>query len=102
MNTTTIQIKTDTKTIDEAKKVASDFGFTLPSLLSAMLRQIAKKKSLNVNLDETPNAYMIEQLKQAEEDEKAGRVISFKSGKDALAYVRSLINEKKKQKRSRS
>ena len=94
--TTTIHIKTDVKTRDEAKKVAEEFGFSLTSLVNAILRQIARNKRLSLSLEENPTPYMIDSLKQAEEDEKAGRVISFASGQEALEYVRSLIDEKKK------
>jgi addiction module RelB/DinJ family antitoxin len=71
MQVTTIHIKTDTKTRDEAKKVAEDFGFTLTSLVNAMLRQIARTKRLTLSMDETPNQYMIEGLRESEEDVKA-------------------------------
>jgi antitoxin component of RelBE/YafQ-DinJ toxin-antitoxin module len=48
MNPTTIHIKTDVKTRDSAKKVAEDFGFTLTSLVNAMLKQIARTRSLTL------------------------------------------------------
>jgi len=100
MTTTTIHIKTDISTRDAAKKVAENFGFTLTALVNALLKQIARTKRLSLNLEENPTPYMIESLKQSEEDVKAGRVISFASGEKALEYVRSLIkNDKiKKQK----
>lgn len=101
MNTTTIHIKTDVKTRDDAKKIAENFGFSLTSLVNALLKQIARTKRLTLELDETPNQYMIESLKKSEEDVKAGRVISFESGQEALDYVGSLIHDKKKHERSK-
>ncbi|SRR5258706_12366562 len=96
MNTTTIHIKTDIKTRDDAKKIAEDFGFSLTSLVNALLKQIARTKRLTLNMDETPTPYMIESLKKSEEDVKAGRVISFKTSKDALKYLeKEIINEKR-------
>lgn len=96
MNTTTIHIKTDVKTRDDAKKVAEDFGFTLTSLVNALLKQIARTRRLTLELEEKPTKYMIESLKKSEEDVKAGRVISFKSGKEALEYLdREIKNEKR-------
>lgn len=95
MNTTTIHIKTDVKTRDEAKKVAEDFGFSLTSLVNAMLRQIARTKRLNLSLDENPTPYMIEALRQSEEYVKAGRVITFKTGKDALDYLKKELENGK-------
>ena len=96
MNTTTIHIKTDVKTRDDAKKVAEDFGFTLTSLVNALLKQIARTRRLTLSMEEEPSQYMIESLKKSEEDIKAGRVISFKSGKEALEYLdREIKNEKR-------
>jgi addiction module RelB/DinJ family antitoxin len=96
MNTTTIHIKTDVQTRNEAKKVAEDFGFALASLVNALLRQIARHKRLTLSLDEKPNQSMIESLKKSEEDVKAGRVISFESGQEALDYLtREIENEKR-------
>ncbi len=101
MNSTTIHIKTDVKTRDDAKKVAEDFGFSLTSLVNALLKQIARTRRLNLSIDEEPTPYMIESLKKSEEDVKAGRVISFESGQEALDYVGSLIHDKKKHKRTK-
>ncbi len=85
---TTIHIKTDVKTRDNAKKVAEEFGFTLTSLVNALLKQIARTKSLTLNLEEKPNKYMIDALKKSEEDVKAGKVSpSFRNVKDAIAWL---------------
>ena len=96
MTTTTIHIKTEIKTRDDAKKVAEDFGFTLTSLVNALLKQIARRKRLTLSLEENPTPYMIESLKRSEEDVKAGRVISFATPEDAIAYVSSLTQDDKK------
>ena len=93
MHTTTIHIKTDTKTRDEAKKVAEEFGFSLTSLVNAMLKQLARTKRLDLSLDETPSQYFIDTMKESEEDVKAGRVLSFKNPDEAIAYVSHLIEE---------
>ena len=95
MNTTTIHIKTDVKTRDDAKKVAEDFGFSLTSLVNVLLKQIARTKRLTLELDEKPNKYMIESLKKSEEDVKYGRVTSFTSWKDALDYLYHEIKNEK-------
>ncbi len=54
MNTTTIHIKIDVQTRDEAQKVAEKFGFSLTSLVNALLKQIARTKRLSFNLEEKP------------------------------------------------
>jgi hypothetical protein len=53
-------------------------------------------------LEETPNEYLRKSLQQSEEDVKAGKVISFKSGQEAVSYVRSLIKDDKYKKQKRS
>lgn len=96
MNTTTIHVKTDIKTKDNAKKIAESFGFTLTSLVNALLKQIVRKRRISVDLDEEPTKYMLESLKKSEEDVKAGRVISFDSGKDVLDYLAKEIKNDKR------
>ena len=85
---TTIHIKTDVRTRDAAKQVAAAFGFSLTSLVNALLRQIARNKRLTLSLDETPNQHMIEALKQSADDVKAGRVSPrFRNAKEALDWL---------------
>lgn len=84
MNTTTIHIKTDVQTREAVKRLAEEFGFTLTSLVNALLRQIARRKRLTLDLDETPNRI------------KAGRVLSFASAKDALKYLDKEIADEKR------
>jgi DNA-damage-inducible protein J len=92
MDATVLHIKTDVKTRDEAKKVAEDFGFSLTSLVNAMLKEIVRKKRLTLSMDETPSQFFIDAMEEAEEDVKAGRVKSFTSVKDAKAYLADLID----------
>lgn len=96
MNTTTIHVKTDIKTRDDAKKVAEDFGFTLTSLVNALLKQIARTRRLTLSMEEKPTQYMLDSLKKSEEEAKAGKVISFESGKDALDYLAKEIEDDKR------
>ena len=79
----------------EAQKTASDLGLSLSSVVKALLKQFIRTKSLAVDVKERPeipNAYFRKVLKQSEEDIKEGRVISFKTPDDAIAYVSSLID----------
>lgn len=89
MNTTTIHVKIDTRTKIEAKKVAQEFGLTLTALVNTLLRQIARTKQLYLSVEkEEPTEYFRQLMKEADEDVKAGRVISFKSGEEALSFFR--------------
>jgi antitoxin component of RelBE/YafQ-DinJ toxin-antitoxin module len=92
MSATTIHIKTDTKTRDEAAKVAKEFGFgSLTSLVNVLLKQIARTKRLSLNIEEKPTPYLIGALRQSEDDARAGEVISFDKGADALNYLVSEV-----------
>jgi hypothetical protein len=67
--------------------------------VKALLKQFIRTKSLTVGITERPeipHEYLRQSLKQSEEDIKAGRVISFETPDDALAYVASLIDDDKK------
>ena len=94
MNATTIHIKTDTKTKIEAKRVAEEFGLTLTSLVNALLKQITRTKKLYLSVDkEEPTEYFKQLMREADEDIKAGRVMSFKNGRDALSFFRKIRKE---------
>ena len=97
MHTATITIETDNETRSAAEKVAQEHGFgTLNTLLSVFLKQIARTKTVNLSFDdEEPTQYMLDELKAAAEDVKAGRVISFSSGQEAADYVNSIITDEK-------
>ena len=97
MNVTTIHIKTDMRTKIKAKKVAEQFGLTLTSMVNAFLKQIARTKKLYLSLDEEePTEYFKTLMRQADEDIKAGRVISFKNPQEEFRYLDKLIDNDKK------
>ena len=94
MNTATIFIKTEPEIKEEAKKTAAALGFSLSSILNAYLRQLVKTKSISFSaneIEEIPNERAVALMKEAEEDFKQGRYLSFNSGQEALDYVNSLI-----------
>ena len=91
----TIHIKIDTETKVEAKKVAEEFGFTLTSLVNALLKQITRTKQLYLSTErEEPTDYFKQLMREADEDVKAGRVLSFKRGEDALSFFRQIRKKK--------
>jgi addiction module RelB/DinJ family antitoxin len=99
MNTTSIHIKIEPQIKQEAQKVAAELGLSLSAVTKALLKQFIRTKQLSVgrnNIPEIPNARTEALLKQSEEDYKAGRGISFNSGKDALDYLaREIADEKR-------
>ncbi len=88
MYATTIHVKTDIKTRNEAKKVAEDHGLSLTALINVVLKQIARTKHLTLSLEEEPSDYLRGLLKQAEEDLKTGNTSpKFKTADDFIKYL---------------
>jgi addiction module RelB/DinJ family antitoxin len=97
MNTAVINIKTDAKLKTQAQKVASDLGFSLSSLINGYLNQLIKTRTIHFSTtEENPSEYMIQALRESEEDRKVGRYKSFNSTDKALEYLDHIINESKK------
>ena len=98
MNTTSLHIKIEPKIKEQAQKTADELGLSLSAVMKALLKQFIRTKRLSIGITEKPeipNEYLRKSLKQSEEDIKAGRVISFKTPDDAIAYVSSLIENDK-------
>jgi antitoxin component of RelBE/YafQ-DinJ toxin-antitoxin module len=94
MNTVAINIKTQPETKAKAQKIAKTFGISLNSLVDTWLKQFVKTRRVNFDTrEEIPSKYLIDSLKKSDEDIKAGRVISFNSGEEAVKYFKSLENE---------
>ena len=51
MPTSVINIKTDPKVKEEAKKIASELGLTLSSVINAQLKQFIRSKSIFFSLN---------------------------------------------------
>lgn len=89
MNTAVINIKTNPQTKKQAQKVVEEMGLSLSGVINGFLKQLVKTKEIHFNLLEEPSEYMIQALKEAKEDIKAGRVSpSFSSVKDAIAWLK--------------
>ena len=99
MNTISLHIKIEPDIRKQAQKTADDLGLSLSTVTKALLKQFIRTKRLSVgarDMPEIPNARTRQVLKQAEEDMKAGRVLSFASAKDAIAYLDKEIADEKK------
>lgn len=82
-------------------ETANSLGMPLSVIIKAFLKQFIRTKSVFFSADsETPSAHLLESLKKSEEDAKAGRVISFKTGQDALNYLDKEIKNDKQNKQS--
>jgi addiction module RelB/DinJ family antitoxin len=85
INTTSLHLKIESDIKKQAQKAADDFGLSLSTVMKGLLKQFIRTKCLFVEAGgtqrpEIPNTRMRQLLKQAEQDMKAGRGISFKSG----------------------
>lgn len=96
MSTAVVNVKVNTVLKREAMKVAENLGFTLSGVVNAYLKQLVRTKKVDFSLvSEIPSDYMIKAMREAEQDVKNGRVVSFKNGKDALDYLHKMARKKK-------
>ena len=97
MNTTSILIKTDPNLKKEAQKTADEMGISLTSVINRYLKHFIQTKSITFTVeDEQPTEYFNVSLHEAEEDIKAGRVISFKNSDEVLTYLNQEIEDENK------
>lgn len=97
MNMASILVKTDPKVKEEAQKTAQEMGISLTSVINRYLKHFITTKSITFTAqDEVPTQYMINSLKQSEEDYQKGRVISFDGAKDVVSYLDTLIKDVKR------
>lgn len=96
MNTAVINIKVQPDIKKKAQIVASELGFSLSSLINAYLKQLVKTKTVTFSASsEEPTEYLLQALRESKEDIKKGRVVSFKSGEEAIKYLDDLIEDEK-------
>ena len=89
MDSTIINIKTDPKVKDKAKKVASDLGLNLSGVLNAYLRQFIRTKSVYFSLnEENPSPFLMEALRESEEQRKNKDYNSFDNPKKAIDFLK--------------
>lgn len=91
MNTTSLHVKIENNIKEQAQKTASELGLSLSAVVKVLLKQFIRTRQLSVGLSEEPTEYFRQLMKEADEDERTGRVTSFNSGKEALSYIDSLI-----------
>lgn len=89
MNKTIINIKTDLKIKVHAQKIAADLGLSLSGIINAYLKQLVRAKTIQFSLrhEEIPSDYLLSVLKESERDKKKGNMHSFKTAKEAIAFL---------------
>ena len=97
MQSAVINFTTEEKTKQIAQKVAKKMGISLSMVLNNYLKHFVKTKAIVFSTeDETPNQYLINALRESEEDVKAGRVIRFKTSKEELDYLDKEITDERR------
>lgn len=94
MKKSIISVKIDDNDKKEAQKLAKELGVTLSSVVKASIKEFLRKKEIHVALE--PSNYLKEAITEAEEEYQQGKTMSFKSAKEALAYLDEVIAATKK------
>lgn len=89
MNTTFLNIRTDTTLKEQAAKIADDLGFSLSTLVNAYLKHFVKTKTVHFEEKYEPTPHLKRSIKRTMEDIKTGKNLSpgFNNAKDAIAYL---------------
>lgn len=93
---TVLNVKIDPKVKIKARRVADKLGLSLSGVVNVYLREFVRSEALSVSLhNEQPSPRLISAIRSAERDRKAGKLIHFSSGQEALRYIDDLITKKK-------
>jgi addiction module RelB/DinJ family antitoxin len=95
MNTAVINIRTQSDVKKAAQQVAEDLGMNLSVLINGFLKNLIKTKTISLVDSEKPSQYLIDSIKEAKKDIRAGRVISFKEGSEAIKYLDEMIEDER-------
>lgn len=89
MKTAIITLKTDPKVKKQAKKVASDLGFSLSAVLNGYLMNFIRNREIHFeDRAEEPSEYLKKAIREAEMERREGWVSpSFNNAKDAIDWL---------------
>ena len=73
MNTTSILIKTDPQVKKEAQKTAKEMGLSLNAVVTGLLKEFTRRKTITFEGEEELTPYAKEQLKKARENRLQGK-----------------------------
>ncbi|MEK7644688.1 MAG: type II toxin-antitoxin system RelB/DinJ family antitoxin [Patescibacteria group bacterium] len=91
MKTAVITLKVESKIKKQAQKAAEEFGISLSSLISGFLSDFIYNKEIKFSRrEEIPSQYLIDAIKEAEEERKKGNFYSFSDSKDALKFLKEV------------
>jgi len=89
MDTTVINIRTQTRVKEQLQRLAEDLGLTVSGLINGLIKQVIRTKKVEFSVEEEiPSPYLIKALKESAEDYKKGRVSpTFDNAKEAVAWL---------------
>lgn len=90
MSYAVVSTKIDPQTKKEAMATADSLGVPLSVVIKAFLKQFIRTKTVTFSaaVEEKPSKYLLEMIKKAEEDYKAGKASpAFKTGEEAVAWL---------------
>jgi DNA-damage-inducible protein J len=91
MKTAVINIKVDEKIKKEAQRLAKEMGLNLSAVINGFLNKFVREEKVefSTQVQEKPSQYLIDAIKEAEEDVKDGRVSpTFKNAKEATVWLK--------------
>lgn len=80
MKTAIITVKTNPLVKSRAQKMAKNLGLALSSVVNGFLNQFIKTGRIDFSVysQEEPTEYMLQALKEAREDVRQGKTVSFR------------------------
>ena len=97
MDTTVINIRTQTRVKEQLQRLAEDLGLTVSGLINGLIKQVIRTKKVEFSVEEEiPSPYLIKALKESAEDYKNGDYYSFDKPEDALAFFDKITRKSKK------
>jgi antitoxin component of RelBE/YafQ-DinJ toxin-antitoxin module len=88
MNAASILIKTDPQVKKEAQETAKKMGLSLNAVVTGLLKEFTKRKTITFENKEELTPYAKEQLKKAREARKAGKASPiFDSADEMIAWL---------------
>lgn len=91
MNTAVINIKTDPKVKHRAHQVAEELGLSLSAVLSALLKQFIRTKTIHVSMEpltEIPTVYLQNILKASTHQQIKELSPTLHSAPEAIRWLR--------------
>ena len=88
---TILNVKTDKKLKEEAKKVSAELGLPLSTVINAFLKQFVRDKEITFSANHyRPTPYLEQILTEAKREHEAGDYIGPMEAKDFIAHLKTL------------